>query len=337
MIQEKLCKVIIVDDELLIREGIKHYLNWEQEGFEIVGEASNGKETLELIATTNPHVVITDIVMPIMDGKELTKIVKEKYPNIQVIILSSFGEFDYVRSTFQSGVVDYILKPKLDGKLLLDALRKAVSRIPNFKLEQRETDNELSIEKLVHKAIFNNEEGLDLTPLSIHFSKDLFCFLGIHVDTSVDKQKVIVEMKNYLGNTKSHYFIAEKNLIVFLINLENNEMSKVSSLAEQLCESEKGATLAISKTFSNVRDLATIYKTDFLKLTQYMFYFPEKRVLTRKDLPIPLIECEQFDLNRFIDEFKRERFSSAFSYLDEHVLTYSTCYTTDVYEFKSFF
>ena len=122
-------RVLIVDDELLIRQGIKHYLNWEQEGFSIVGEAANGKEALALIESTKPHILLTDIVMPIMDGEELTKTVKERYPSIEIIILSSFGEFDYVRSTFQSGVVDYILKPKLDAAGLLNALDRKSTRL----------------------------------------------------------------------------------------------------------------------------------------------------------------------------------------------------------------
>ena len=113
------CRVLIVDDELLVRQGIKHLLNWEHEGFQIVGEASNGKEALELIERMEPHIVITDIVMPVMGGEELTRAVKARFPEIEVIILSSFGEFDYVRSTFQSGVVDYILKPKLEAVQLL--------------------------------------------------------------------------------------------------------------------------------------------------------------------------------------------------------------------------
>lgn len=104
MATKELCKIIIVDDEILIRQGIKHYINWEQEGFQIVGEASNGKEALEIIERNQPQIVITDIVMPFMDGEELTRIVKSKYPDIEIIILSSFGEFDYVRSTFLGSI-----------------------------------------------------------------------------------------------------------------------------------------------------------------------------------------------------------------------------------------
>ena len=148
---QELCRTLIVDDEMLIRQGIKHYINWEEEGFQIIGEASNGQEALELIELMNPHIILTDIVMPIMGGEELTRIVKTKYPHIEIIILSSFGEFEYVRSTFQSGVVDYILKPKLNSQELLNVLKKAVNRIPLFHLKENKQDMNLSVTHIIRK------------------------------------------------------------------------------------------------------------------------------------------------------------------------------------------
>ena len=130
MTENQWCKVLIVDDELLIRQGIKHSINWEKEGFKIIGEATNGEEALDLIEAFRPHIVITDMVMPVMDGEALTKAIKEDYPQIEIIILSSFGDFDYVRSTFQLGVSDYILKPQLEGADLLEALQQAAQKIP---------------------------------------------------------------------------------------------------------------------------------------------------------------------------------------------------------------
>lgn len=65
--------IMIVDDEMLVRQGIKHLLNWEQEGYRIVGEAANGVEALSMMDELNPHIIITDIVMPIMGGEKLVK------------------------------------------------------------------------------------------------------------------------------------------------------------------------------------------------------------------------------------------------------------------------
>ena len=129
---DNLCKILIVDDEYLLRQGIKHLVDWRKEGFEIVGEASNGKEALDLIEMLKPHIVISDIVMPVMDGIDLAKIMKSKYPEVQIVILSGYGDFDYVKSTFKVGVNDYILKPKLNPEELLLLLKNIASNIPNL-------------------------------------------------------------------------------------------------------------------------------------------------------------------------------------------------------------
>ena len=70
------CKVVIIDDEFIMRQGMKHMLDWEKEGFQIVGEASNGQEGLEVIEKTKPNIVLTDIVMPVLDGIEFSEIFK---------------------------------------------------------------------------------------------------------------------------------------------------------------------------------------------------------------------------------------------------------------------
>ena len=129
---QQFCKILIVDDEYIIRQGIKHLLDWEKHGFQVVGEADNGKQALEMIEKDPPDIVLTDIVMPVMDGIELTKMLNIKNSGIQVIVLSGYSDFEYVKSTFQSGAVDYILKPTLNPKELLSVLQKAVQRIPNL-------------------------------------------------------------------------------------------------------------------------------------------------------------------------------------------------------------
>ena len=68
-----LCKVLIVDDEYIMRQGIKHLVNWDKEGFLIVGEATNGKEALIMVEELKPHIVVMDVVMPVMDGVDLQR------------------------------------------------------------------------------------------------------------------------------------------------------------------------------------------------------------------------------------------------------------------------
>ncbi len=90
------CKVVIIDDEFIMRQGMKHMLDWEKEGFQIVGEASNGQEGLEVIEKTKPNIVLTDIVMPVLDGIEFSEILNKRFPEMQLVILSSYDKFEYV-------------------------------------------------------------------------------------------------------------------------------------------------------------------------------------------------------------------------------------------------
>ncbi|OIJ17674.1 DNA-binding response regulator [Anaerobacillus alkalilacustris] len=345
---DELCRVLIVDDELLIRQGIKHYINWEEEGFQIVGEASNGKEALALIASTDPHIIITDIVMPIIDGEELTRVVKEEYPQIEVIILSSFGEFDYVRSTFQCGVVDYILKPKLDGKILLEVLKKASNRIPHFQLTKKQSDSHLSIEKMIYKLISGYEVNYVPEQIAEIFPYKSYYLLGIpseHQSTTnemghyiTNKQKKLeMLLSSNLSKTNYYSFKPDKNLIVFLFNIDKSERSNLVAHVKKLAETERGTTFILTKEFSSLEEIETAYNKMLVEMLQYKFYFPDQLFITHENLPQPIPKCEGFNLDWFTSEFKRENFDSALKYLEEHVLTLSTCYTTDIYEFKSFF
>ena len=111
-------KVFLVEDEVVMRKGIKNNIPWEKEGFVFVGEASDGELAYPLIKKTKPDILITDIKMPFMDGLELSSIVKKEMPNTKIIILSGYGEFDYAKQAISIGVTDYLLKPISSAKLL---------------------------------------------------------------------------------------------------------------------------------------------------------------------------------------------------------------------------
>ena len=85
-------KVLIVDDEYIMRQGLKYMIDWEQEGFEIVGEATNGAEALQCIESLAPQIIICDIVMPQLDGVDFSEAVHRMYPRIQTIILSGYDK-----------------------------------------------------------------------------------------------------------------------------------------------------------------------------------------------------------------------------------------------------
>lgn len=104
-------KVFLVEDEVIIRSGVKKSINWEQEGYEFVGEASDGELAYPMILKEKPDILITDIRMPFMDGLELSRLVKKELPDIKILILSGYDEFEYAKKAIKIGVTEYLLKP----------------------------------------------------------------------------------------------------------------------------------------------------------------------------------------------------------------------------------
>lgn len=115
-------RVLIVDDEVLVRIGIKHSITWDQNGFELIGEASDGKEALEMIQKLAPDIVILDINMPVLNGIEVLRELKEQKYKGKVIVLTCFNEIEYARSAMKYGASDYVLKTTLNTDELLNAL-----------------------------------------------------------------------------------------------------------------------------------------------------------------------------------------------------------------------
>ncbi len=129
-------KVFLVEDEVIIRNGIRKNIDWNGEGYEFVGEASDGELAYPMILREKPDILITDIKMPFMDGLELSSLVKKELPDIKILILSGYDEFEYAKEAIRIGVTEYLLKPISSGKLL-EALR-SVSKMIEQEREEKE-------------------------------------------------------------------------------------------------------------------------------------------------------------------------------------------------------
>lgn len=110
-------KVLVVEDEELIRRGIVLAVDWAALDCVVVGEASNGAEALEAVDRLNPSLIITDLKMPRMDGIEMLRQLRERGNNAYVIILTAYDSFEYAQSALRLGAVDFLLKPFHDGDL----------------------------------------------------------------------------------------------------------------------------------------------------------------------------------------------------------------------------
>ncbi|WP_309122528.1 response regulator transcription factor [Paenibacillus sp.] len=344
MTQRELCKVLIVDDETLIRQGIKHYMNWEREGFRIVGEAANGQQALELIAETRPHILMTDIVMPIMDGEELTKQVNSLYPDIQIVILSSFGDFDYVRAAFHNGAVDYILKPKLETEELLQVLKKAAGRIPSLAGKGDASQPSLSVENAVDRLV----SGFEVDAESVEpFRHPSYRFLGLDLRHRQLGETILAPRETRawaaaavdaaLGHLVLHRFQPNPYTVVYVLGGEERSVQDAVASAPRVTDPEPTVGFVFGEPFEDFLQLGAIYRKRFVKQLQYRFYLPNMPLLAPELLPERKPASESFQLDWFTNELKREHFETAFDYLEHHASALATDYTMEVSEFKTFF
>lgn len=140
-------KLVIVDDKVDIIQGIRAIGRWAEYGVEVAGWAYDGQEALKLIEQIRPEIVITDIMMPVMDGLKLIELVRKAYPEIKVIILSGYDEFSYAQQAIKLGAEEYLLKPveiqqlhqvvyRVKEKLDREALKHEAEKILLERLEQ---------------------------------------------------------------------------------------------------------------------------------------------------------------------------------------------------------
>lgn len=369
----QICKVLIVDDEILVRQGIKYVLDWEREGFQIVGEAANGQEALNSLQTLHPHIIITDIVMPVMDGEELTRLVKRDYPATEVIVLSSFSEFHYVRSTFQNGVADYILKPKLEAGSLLQVLQKTRERIPGLGAAAAGVQPEAAPQRL-DALLSRMISGYGLQPDGEAFVKrqlpqDCFSFLGWetartgpagaavadsnaatagagNADNDADGLAAITaavtgELERIIpGLVQCIIPGGEPNTTLLLVNLQEEQwpalLQVVNHLAHTLAGQEPELRLSLSRTFTTLSELAAVYQESDLKRKQYRFFLPDQVLLVQGELPLREAQLPKFNLTQFTEQLKRQQLEEAFGDLHQHVDALSRQYDGDVFQFKSF-
>lgn len=121
-------KVFLVEDETIIRQGIRNNIDWGAHGLELVGEAEDGEYAYPMILKSRPDILLTDVKMPFMDGLELSHLVRKELPGTKIIILSGYDEFEYAKEAIKIGISDYLLKP-VTPAALIDALKKVAESI----------------------------------------------------------------------------------------------------------------------------------------------------------------------------------------------------------------
>lgn len=143
-------KVFLVEDESIVREGLKNNIPWQEYGYQFMGEASDGEMALPMIRKIRPNVLITDIKMPFMDGLALSQIVTQEIPDIKIVIISGYDEFEYAQQAIRVGVEQYLLKPITKNTLRkvlfeirekIEAEQEQKNYLETFQNEMKEYEN----------------------------------------------------------------------------------------------------------------------------------------------------------------------------------------------------
>ena len=160
-------RLLIVEDEKWEREGLVDFLDWTEQNINIVGAVANGVQGLKLAKEYQPDIVITDIKMPIMDGMEFTRKVKQILPDCRVIIITGYDDFEYAREAIQLGVFDYLLKP-IQKDQLLGVLDKTVKSISE---ETSQAESLRVLKHQINESMYEDRERFLLSIIDGHFSR----------------------------------------------------------------------------------------------------------------------------------------------------------------------
>lgn len=213
-------KVLIVDDEPFIRQGLRVIVDWEAEGFEIIGEAVDGKKALEILEFTDVDLIIADIRMPHIDGLQLLQEIRERGMNdVDFVILSGYEEFSYAQTAMKYGCLDYIIKP-INMDYLLSILRKISQQKEQRRADEadEEARSAAMLERNLLPLLAGKYDEINLNYVREHLSlTDKIRYISVELDMSDSRlhekseeerrsmQRVLyASLKNALGDDGDH-------------------------------------------------------------------------------------------------------------------------------------
>ncbi len=207
----KLITVILIDDDYLVLQDLKTLVNWEMLGFQIIGTAANGKKALSLFEKYRPQLIISDISMPVMDGLDFIETIRKDYPDIQIIIISSYADFQYAKRAISNGVEDYLLKNEITKEGLTHKLNKIAKSFSHTKQNAQRSlrfalsDYFLSTEP--DYALFTDRPGEDSSYTSLlPLLRQKYFFYIYSIQLPLEKLNLHFGRIEKSGKKLVHYF-----------------------------------------------------------------------------------------------------------------------------------
>jgi Response regulator containing CheY-like receiver domain and AraC-type DNA-binding domain len=319
-------KLLIIDDESDIREGIKCSIDWDKNDILIIGEASNGVEALDVINKTFPDLILVDIRMPLMNGLQLIESLSSTHPYIKAIIVSGYDDFSYAKKALSLGAIDYLLKPcgpdeileaVLKAKVSIEKYRKETELINKYKIDSFENHQFIRNKYLVSLL---NEKIIHADPLmdkfdfiDLEISKNNFTLMIIRFDNYYDlieKSAVQdIEMMKYAAINISQeilrsQYICEvfeyKDDIIALINTD-----KTTELQAALMEKLKSeirnclkttVSIGISDHCDQINKLHNSYK-EAINAVEHKFFTGENSTIYYNHIKNSYLDNKSYPIN----------------------------------------
>lgn len=346
-------KIFLVEDEIVIREGIKNKIHWEDEGFIIVGDESDGELAYPMIIREQPDILITDIKMPFMDGLELSKLLKKDMPQLKIIIISGYSDFGYAQKAIDIGVSEYLLKPITSSKLVA-AVKNAASVIEKERNEKQILEqyqqlvyqkqgekrkdffNALVSGKMSLSQIIEQEEELGINMVARVFCILLFQFKGQEdmYEYSNDIVRCETRMTQELSRfTDIKVFERGMDGWAFILMGENevqiNELTQeLCNLLISICEDKAHYFGGIGRVVHRVRDLQQSYLDansafslrHFESRDQFLSYNDVSKIKTQMGNKINVSELnlEKLDRNLLEEFLKRGTIHDVDEFVDSY-------------------
>lgn len=218
-------KMLIVDDEQFVIDGLKNALDWKKYDIDIVGEATDGKEAIDFISNHKVDILFTDIKMPILDGIQLIELVRSHNKDMKIVILSGYEDFNYAKSAIQNQVFEYLLKP-----ITLDKIEELIIRlVQQYKTEYKKRQRRLETEKTLQKFRPLMEEQFYIDLLNGVHQKEMYPFLELNLGYNAYKV-VVVNIDNLSPDRNRVISDKEKqSFILKILDLLKQECPMVSN------------------------------------------------------------------------------------------------------------
>ncbi len=336
-------KVLLVDDEKLERVLIRKGFHWEEQGFEIIGEASNGEEALNILKHKPPDLVVTDINMPFMDGLLLTEKILKEYPQCRVIIVTGYREFDYARRAVKLGVKDFLLKPvnikdleETVIKIQRDIEEQKSIKKEYVKLQERVHEHhEIVIESFLQRLVEGRvEEEEAVNKLTLYGFEEILkrnrCINIKPIFLPETKEEEKLQFSNeLLAIAKSagsedmiifQHFLY--NIILFIPSIEDMQEVIAQNLFEEISKQKNiECIIGISEAQEGFQGILHAYtqsqkaiSTSVILGKNRVIPYREYRRMKRKSNAV-----EKFDWKEFIESIEDGRESKVSEYIDYYL------------------